>query len=294
MSKTFRSWDVDQTWLLPASIQELVPAGHMAHFVRDTVRHVLDMSAILGEYREERGQPPYHPTMMVALLLYAYSRGLYASRRIARACEERVDFMAVTAMQRPDFRTVSDFRQRHRPALAGLFTQVLALCREAGLAKLGHVALDGTKIKANASKHKAMSYGRMKTVEPALAAEVEGWFAQAAHSDAEDDRAWGPDRRGDETPDWMADKQKRLDRIRQAKAALEAEARAAAARDPDGGGQGPSAARATPGGPREPAAGVPDDKAQRNFTDPDSRIMKTKDGFIRGTTRRPRSMRRAR
>ena len=133
MSKTFRPWDVDQGWLLPPSVHEFVPAGHMAHFVRDTVREGLDLSAILAAYGEERGYPPYHPAMMTALLLYAYSRGVYSSRRIARACEERVDFMAVTGLNRPDFRTISEFRRRHLAALSGLFVQVLQLCQAAGL-----------------------------------------------------------------------------------------------------------------------------------------------------------------
>src|ERR1700694_4833868 len=143
MSKTFRPWDIDQRWLLPRSVHELVPAGHVANFVRDTVRENLDLGAILSDYSEERGYPPYHPTMMVALLIYAYSRGVYSSRRIAQACEERVDFMAVTAMNQPDFRTIAKFRQRHLKALSDLFVQVLKLCRAAGLVKLGHVALDG-------------------------------------------------------------------------------------------------------------------------------------------------------
>ena len=152
--------------------------GHLAHFVLDLVRDSLDVSAILKTYTEDRGFPPYDPTMMTALLLYVYCQGLYASRRIAKACEKRVDFMAVPARQRPDFRTVSDFRKRHLLALGGLFTQVLQLCQKAGLVRLGHVTLDGTKIRANASKHKAMSYSRMKTAEPALASEVAQWLAK--------------------------------------------------------------------------------------------------------------------
>ena len=154
MSKTFRAWDVDQVWLLPPSLHDFVRADHPAHLVRELVRHELDLRAILAAYEEARGQPPYHPAMMVALLLYAFTQGLYASRRIARACEERLDFMAVTGMQRPDFRTISDFRKRHLVALAALFVQILQLCRKAGLVELGHVALDGTKLAANASKHK--------------------------------------------------------------------------------------------------------------------------------------------
>lgn len=204
-------------WLLPPSVQDLVPPGHVAHFVRDTVREGLDLTAILSSYEEERGYPPYHPGMMTALLLYAYSQGVYSSRRIARACEERLDLAAVTGMQRPDFRTVSDFRKRHLGALKGLFLQVLRLCREAGLVTLGHVALDGTKIKANASKHKAMSYGRMVEAEPKLAAEVGRWFDEAGKTDRAEDREHGTERRGDEMPEWVASKQTRLQKIREAR-----------------------------------------------------------------------------
>ena len=274
MSKTFRPWEVDQVWLLPPSIQDLVPAGHVAHFIRDTVRTGLDLSAIMDTYSEERGYPPYHPGMMVALLLYAYSQGVYSSRRIARGCEERLDFASVTGLQHPDFRTISDFRKRHLKALSGLFQQVLKLCREAGLAKLGHVALDGTKIKANAGLNKAMSYGRMKQTEPKLAAEVERWLAEAARTDKTEDRQHGKDQRGDEMPEWVANKEKRLAKIREAKAALEAEARAKAeAQKKDDGG-----------GPPKPGHNdaKPADKAQRNFTDPDSRVMPTRNGFVQG------------
>ena len=149
MSKTFREWNVEQHWLLPPSVMDFVPADHIAHFIRDTVREQLDLSEVLAPYeKEERGYPPYNPVMMTALLLYAYCQGVYSSRRIARGCEERMDFMAVTGLNRPDFRTVSDFRKRHLDALQGLFVQVLTLCQHAGLVKLGHVSLDGTKVKA--------------------------------------------------------------------------------------------------------------------------------------------------
>jgi transposase len=224
MSKTFRPWQVDQQWLLPPSVRELVPEGHLAHFLRDTVREDLDLSEIFAAYDEERGYPPYHPTMMTALLLFSYCQGVYSSRRIAKACRERVDFMAVTAMQQPDFRTVSDFRKRHLEALGRLFHQVLRLCQRAQMVKLGHVALDGTKIKANASKHKAMSYGRMKEAEPRLAAEVNAWFERAGVADTAEDAEFGPNASGDELPTWVADRQKRRDKIREAMAALEAEA----------------------------------------------------------------------
>jgi transposase len=280
MSKTFRAWDVDQVWLLPPSVHDFVPAGHPAHLVRELVRTELDLAAIVADYAEERGQPPYHPVMMVALLLYACTQGLYASRRIAKACEERLDVMAVTGMQRPDFRTISDFRKRHLGALTPLFTQVLRLCQKAGLVTLGHIALDGTKVQASASKHKAMSYGRMRRTEADLAAEVNAWLERAARADAADDATHGPERRGDELPDWVADKQARLTKIRAAKAALEAEAKAAA---PVAGAEpGPSSGMTDHGRPRRAADGGPPERAQRNFTDPDSRMLKTRDGFVQG------------
>jgi transposase len=280
MSKAFRSWNVDQLWLLPASVQDFVPPGHLAHFVRDTVREGLDLSVIMGCYREERGFPPYHPGMMVALLLYGYSRGIYSSRQLARACEERVDVMAVTGLNRPDFRTISDFRRRHLAALGALFTQVLLLCRAAGLVRLGHVAIDGTKLKANAGRHKAMSYGRMQQAEPKLAAEVADWLARAEAADAAEDARHGPDRPDDEMPGWAADKVRRLERIRAAKAALEAEA-AAGLDTLDPNGPGPSSGMRGRG--NAPAdGGPPPGKAQRNFTDPDSRIQPTRDGVIAG------------
>jgi len=281
MSKTFRAWDVDQAWLLPPSVQEFVPAGHLAHFVQDTVREALDLSAIIGVYKAGQGQPPYHPAMLVALLLYGYSRGICSSRQLARACEERVDVMAVTGLNRPDFRTISDFRKRHLAALSGLFVQVLRLCQAAGLVKLGHVAVDGTKLRANASRHKAMSYQHMVQQEPKLAAEVQGWLDQAAAADAAEDAEHGADRRGDEMPDWVADKARRLERIRAAKVQLEAEAKMGPdASDPDG--PGPSSGMQERGARKGGPADRPPDKAQRNFTDPDSRIMPSGGSFIAG------------
>jgi transposase len=279
MSKTFRPWDVDQVWLFPPSVRDFVPAKHVAHFVRETVRGDLDLGAIFASYEEERGYPPYHPAMMVALLLYGYSRGVYSSRQLERACEERVDFMAVTGMNRPDFHTIAAFRRRHLAALGGLFVQVLKLCREAGLVKLGHVSLDGTKIKANASRHRAMSYGRMHEAEAKLQAEVAAWFARADAADVEEDGAHGS-ARGDELPDWVADKQQRLERLRAAKAALEAEAKAPPA--PADDGPGPSTGMVDHGKPKRAPDGGPPDRAQRNFTDPDSRILKTADGIVQG------------
>ena len=198
MTKSFRPRRVDETWLLPLSVQDFVPAEHPAHLVRDIVREELDLGAILSACTEPRGFPPYHPGMVVALLLYAYSQGVYCSRRIARGCEERLDFHAVTALNRPDFRTINEFRRRHLAALGDLFVQVLTLCRRAGLVGLGHVAVDGTKLRANASKHKAMSHKRMLRAETELAAEVKGWLDRADAADAAEDAEHGPDRRGDE------------------------------------------------------------------------------------------------
>lgn len=288
MSKTFRPWQVDQPQLLPRSVHEFVPAGHVAHFVRDMVRDDLDLSAILDSYDEVRGYPPFDPRMMTALLLYGYSRGVYSSRRLARACEERLDFMAVTAQNRPDFRTIAKFRRRHLDALSGLFVQVLKLCQKAGLVELGHVALDGTKIKANASKHKAMSYERMKKTEPELAVEVDKWLKAAEAADAEEDAALD-DRRGDEMPEWVANKAKRREKIREAMAALEAEAKAKAeAKEAEDAAKRAAAEaagkepRAKGGRKPKTEPGTPEDKAQRNFTDPESRIMKGRDGFIQG------------
>ena len=146
MSKTFRDWSLDQALLLPPSVHDFVPAGHLARFVVALVTEELDLSTVLASYRGEKGQPPYHPAMMVALLLYAYAVGIYSSRRIARACIERVDFMAIVALDAPDFRTISEFRRRHLAALSALFVQVLKLCEAAGLVKLGHVALAGVDV----------------------------------------------------------------------------------------------------------------------------------------------------
>src|SRR5678815_2744516 len=158
MAKTFREWNPEQSVMFPATVLDLVEPGDLVPFIRNLVLEELDLSEIVGEYQEERGYPPFHPVMMTALLLYSYCQGIYSSRRMARACKQRVDYMALTGMQQPDHRTVNLFRQRHLKALSGLFQQVLQLCEKAGLVKLGHVALDGTRIRANASKQKSMSY----------------------------------------------------------------------------------------------------------------------------------------
>lgn len=264
MAKTFRPYEPDQMLLMPPSLADWVPEDHLARFVREVVE-TLDLRAIEDTYTEERGYPPYHPRMMVAVLLYAYATGTYSSRKIARRLVEDVAMRFLAAGNQPDFRTVSDFRKRHSAALGELFTQVLRLCRRAGLVKLGQVAIDGTRVKANASKHKAMSYGRMSEQEAALQAEIAELLRRAEQADRDEDARYGTDRRGDEWPAELARREHRLQKIREAKAALEAEAR----------GQAEQAGK-------DPAQATPSAKAQRNFSDPESKIQKTPDGFIQG------------
>jgi transposase len=285
MSKHFRPWKIDEVQLLPPSVQDYVAKDHVSRLIVALVRESLELCAISGSYTSGLGQPPFDPRMMTALLLHGYASGLYSSRRIAKAGVERADFMMIVAGDPPDFRTISEFRRRHLRALAGLFVQVLKLAGKAGLVKLGHVALDGTKIKANASKHKAMSYQRMKKREAELAAEVDRWLQAAEAADAAEDKLYGG-RRGEEMPDWVADKQKRLEKIRQAKAELEAEAKTAAEAEQRRRDQAEekrvAEGRKKNGRTPAPPKQEPDGKTQRNFTDPESRILKTKDGYIQG------------
>ena len=258
MSKTYLPYDPDQQLLLPAALQEWLPPDHLAYFISDVVDQ-LDLSEITARYeRERRGGPPYHPRMMVKALLYGYCVGVASSRRIAQRLHEDIAFRVLAANNTPDFRTISDFRKDNLDALSGLFYQVLALCQQAGLVKLGHVALDGTKVKANASKHKAMSYKRMREKEAQLSAEVEELLRRADEVDEEEDRRYGSDKRGDELPGELAFREGRLEKIRKAMAELEAEAEAAAEQAEAEG---------------KNHTGVPEDKAQRNFTDGESRIM---------------------
>jgi transposase len=284
MSKTFRPWKIDEPRFLPPAVQDFVAKDHLARFMVSLVTEELDLAEITASYTGEKGQPPFHPAMMAALLLYAYCCGIYSSRRIAKACRERVDFMSIVALDPPDFRTICEFRKRHLKALSGLFVQVLKLCEKAGLVKLGHVAFDGTKIKANASKHKAMSYERMEARAAQLEAEVAKWFAGAEAADREEDKIYGSDKQGDEMPDWVADKKRRAEKIRAAKAELEAEAKAAAAvktqAEAEAEEKRKAEGRKKPGKPAAPPSPEPDPKAQRNFTDSESRIMKSKDGFV--------------
>ena len=282
MSKTFRPWKIEEPLLLPVTVADFVAESHLARFVLSVVRDEVDLCKITCTYGSELGQPPFNPIMMTALLLYAYCSGIYSSRRIAKACGERVDFMSIVGLDVPDFRTISDFRKRHLKALSELFKQVLLLCGKAGLVKLGHVAFDGTKVKANASKHKAMSYGRMAERAMELEAEVAGWLSAAEAADAEEDKHYGRDKTGEELPDWVADKQRRADKIRQAKAELEAEAKAAAEAEckERAAAEAMREAEGRHGRKTAPPSPTPDAQAQKNFTDPESRIMKSKDGFV--------------
>ena len=290
--KTFRPYQPDQMLLLPPSIEEWLPEGHLSRFVREVVA-TLDLTAIEATYTEERGYPPYHPRLMVTLLLYAYSTGTYSSRRMAAKLEDDVAYRYLAAGNTPDFRTLSDFRKTHGVALNGLFVQVLKLCAAAGLVKLGRVAVDGTKVKANASKHKAMSYARMVERETELKQRVTELLARAEAVDAAEDVEHGRDRRGDELPEELQRAEGRLAKIQVAKAALEAQAREQAVKD----GEVARARQAERerqeqengrrfGGRKpvvpDPEQAKPAPKAQRNFTDPESRIQKSADGFIQG------------
>jgi len=263
MAKTYRPYLPEQNLLLPPSLRDWLPEDHLAFFVSDLIDQ-LELSAIVGVYEdEERGYPPYHPVMLTKVLVYAYCVGIFSSRRIQRRLLEDVGFRVLAAGNEPDFRTIADFRKRHLGALHGFFEQVLRLARAMGAPRVGRVALDGSKVKANASKHKAMSYDRMRAKQQQLRDEVQQLLAQAEAADAAEDAEYGADRRGDELPAELQRRDSRLKRIREAKRVLEARAKEEAA---------------AAGQPTD--AATPDPKAQYNFTDPESRIMKGPDGFV--------------
>lgn len=280
--KAFRSYDPDQVLLMAPVLAEWVPEGDLAHFVSDVVESALDLSPIYAAYEEERGYPPYDPRLMLKLLIYGYANGVASSRKLEAATYRDVAVRMLCAGQHPDYRSIARFRKRHLEALSGLFVQALRLCKQARMVGLGTLALDGTKLRANASRHKAMSYERMVRKEAALESEiaalrknVDSLLAEAERTDAEEDERFGPDRRGDELPEELQHREGRLERIREAKAALEAEAREAeTARRSELKEQGKKPRRPPNG--RDPFAPKP--KTQRNFTDPESKIMKTSDG----------------
>jgi transposase len=280
-SKVFRGYDPDQSFLMPPSLDDWLPQDHTARFVAEVVDELLDLSVVYDSYVEASGAPPYDPSMMLKLLFYAYSTGVTSSREIERRCHVDVAFRWLSANSAPDYRSIARFRRRHLEALDDLFIQVLVLCSEAGLVKLGRVALDGTKLRASASRHKAMSYGRLGPRITRLEAEVAAILADAEATDLAEDEEFGADRRGDEVPPELARRETRLAKMRAAKEAIEAEAaqkaadKAAGKAEKNGADEsGIAEAAATAA-----AGATPADRAQRSFTDPEARMMKTTDGF---------------
>jgi len=267
MPKGYRTYLPEQDLLLPPSLRQWVAEDHLVYFVSDVVDQ-LDLSAMHAVYeKEKRGQPPYDPRLMTKLLVYGYCTGVFSSRRIQKRVQEDIPFKVLAAGNEPDFRTISDFRKIHIEILQNLFEQVLALALESGAIKLGWVSLDGTKVKANASKHKAMSYGRMQEKQQQLKEEVKQLLEQAEAADKEEDGRYGS-KRGDELPEELRRRETRLAKIKAAQKVVEQRARDRAAEE------GKSA--------QEAKRAKPDDKDQYNFTDPESRIMKGGDGFVQG------------
>src|ERR1700690_1135141 len=263
MGKSYRPYYPDEELLLPPSLRDWLPENHLAYFVSDVVDN-LDLSAMDAVYgNEKRGQPPYDPLMMTKVLVYGYCVGVFSSRRIEKRLVEDIAFRILAADNQPNFRTISDFRKIHLKTLEGLFEQVLKIALEAGAMKVGRVALDGTKVKANASKHKAMSYDRMQEKEKQLKAEVKRLLEQDEAADAEEDARYGKDRTGDELPAELERRETRLKKIKEAKRAVEERARQKAMAEG-----------------KDPKQAEPKDKDQYNFTDPQSRIMKGADGFV--------------
>ncbi len=282
MSRSFKEYSSDQMYLMPPSLRDWLPEDHLAYFICDVVDQ-LDLSEIVRAYEaaDGRGQPPYHPAMMVKLLLYAYCVGVPSSRKIEAKTYEDVAFRVIAADQHPDHDTIAEFRKAHLAALSGLFVQVLLLCGRAGLVRLGHVALDGTKVKANASKHKAMSYGRMCEKEAELQRAVEELLAKAQQTDEAEDKVYGKGRPGDELPEELRFREKRLAKIREAREALEREAKKKAFEEGKIDEQGQPRVQRRGRKPKHPP-GIPEPTDQHNFTDPDSKIMKdsTTKGFV--------------
>jgi len=280
VDKTFRTFAPDQGLLLPPSLDDWLPAEHLARFIAELVDEHLDLSRIQAAYTEGRGGPPYDPRLMVRILLYGYTIGVRSSRALETKCVDDVPFRWLAAGAAPDYRAIARFRKRHLSALGHLFVQALALCQAAGMARLGRVALDGTKVRANASKRKAMSYARMSEKEKVLAAEVSALLLEAERIDKDEDAKFGKNRRGDELPAELARRESRLEKIRAAKAALEQEAQARAAEHAEAKAceRGDDADTAAAKGAAAAEQATPKPKAQRNFTDPDSKIMLTGDG----------------
>jgi transposase len=284
--KSFKPYNPDQLFLLPPALRDWLAEDHLALFISDVVDE-LDLSPIFSQYEqgEERGQPPYHPAMMTKLLVYGYCMGKVSSRKIEKATYEEIPYRVLAANQHPDHDSVAEFRKRHLKALSGLFLEVLELCQRSGLVKLGHVALDGSKIQANASKHKAMSYERMCDAQRQLEQEVSELLGKAEEVDAEEDRQHGLGQRGGQLPEELRRRESRLNKIREAKRTLEQEATQRAKeqaevartkiaereRQAEKEGHKP---KGRPPQVPDPEQAKPEPGAQRNFTDPHSRIMK--------------------
>lgn len=273
--KRFREYEPNQTLLLPPSLQEWLPSDHLVHFIDEVVEE-LELSGIYESYRENRGYPPYEPKMMVKVWLYAYCLGIRSSRKVEKALQEHVGFRFLAANQQPKYWTLNDFRSRHAEALGAFFEQSVHMADRAGLIKLEQVAIDGTKIKANASKHSAMSYGRMSIEESRLREDIEQYLRECDETDAAEDELYGS-RRGDELPEHLNTKEKRLEAIRKAKRELEEEARRKAAEEQEQRRKDAEAQGRTFRPRKDPKQAKPPAKAQRNFTDPDSRIMVNSD-----------------
>jgi transposase len=279
--KRFRHYDQSQSFLLPPSLDDWLPEDHEARFISEVVDTMLDLDCVYESYTEASGAPPYDPQMMLKLLLFAYSIGVTSSREMERRCHVDVAFRWLSANAAPDYRSISRFRRRHLRAIDVLFVQVLALCAEAGLVRLGRVALDGTKLRASASRHKAMSYDRMGPRIEELEAQVAAMLAEAEATDLAEDEAFGEDKRGDELPPELATKEGRLAKLRAAKESIEAEAREKAAQEAKvkAKHQGASEEQAQAAGAEAAEGATPKGRAQRSFTDPEARMMKTTDGF---------------
>lgn len=279
MPSSYRAYQPEQSYLLPPSPSDWLPQNHLAFFISEVVDE-MDLSAFYGRYEEgdARGNQPFHPAMMLKILIYAYATGTFSSRRIAQRIEQDVAFRVLAAGNFPQHRTICDFRHEHLQKFVELFKQVVLIAKSSGLIKLGRVAIDGTKIKANASRHKAMSYDRMKREEKKLEAEIAALLDEAERTDREEDQEYGSDKRGDELPEELQRRESRLKKIREAKKRLEErqaeEDRQKGRHEGDGGR--PNGKK---GQPFKKEFGQPREKAQDNFTDPESRIMKMGNGF---------------
>ena len=280
INKRFRSFDPDAVMMVPPSLDEWLPATHLSRFVADLVETQLDLSRFYAAYGKAKGQPPYDPRLMVRVLLYGYCVGVRSSRELERACVDVVAFRWLAGQQNPDFRSIGRFRKRHLAALGNVFLQALELCRAAGMVSLGQVALDGTKVRANASRRKAMSYQRLTQKQKVLAVEVSDLLNDAEAIDADEDARFGKDKRGDELPKELARRESRLVKLAAAREQLEAGAAKKARKDAESKARvrGDDDDEVTKKGEAAAKNAVVAPTAQRNFTDPDSRIMKTADG----------------